>query len=332
MSAAVDIARSVPIETELARRGHRLKRVGRDLVGPCPACGGTDRFAVTPAKRLWCCRHCAKGGDVIALVQHLDGGEFLDAVQTLGGERPRREMSGQEALARMADRERQRREQEEQDRREAEAKTDYALWIWNEGTCIWDTPAQTYLTSRRCDGLFPYDRDAVFRFHRHCPYGTGRAPCLITLLRNIETDEPQAIQRTPLAEDGRKVGNRMTYGPKAGSAVKLWPQSCVNGRLVVGEGVETVLSAALHIKHRGERLDPAWAATDAGNLAGFPVLPNVQQLIILVDNDESDERGDQAGQKAAKECSSRWTCAGREVRRLMPKKMGTDFNNIVGRV
>ena len=52
MSAAVDIARSVPIEAELARRGHRLKRVGRDLVGPCPACGGTDRFAVTPAKRF----------------------------------------------------------------------------------------------------------------------------------------------------------------------------------------------------------------------------------------------------------------------------------------
>ena len=108
VSAAVDIARSVPIEAELEKRGHRLKQVGRDLIGPCPACGGTDRFAVTPAKKVWCCRGCDKGGDVIALVQHLDGGEFLDAVQTLSGERPRREMSGQEAPARMAERERQR--------------------------------------------------------------------------------------------------------------------------------------------------------------------------------------------------------------------------------
>ena len=325
MSAAVDVARSVPIEAELEKRGHRLRRVGRDLVGPCPACGGTDRFSVTPAKRLWHCRRCAKGGDVIGLVQHLDGGNFLDAVQTLSGERPRRERSGQEALARMADRERQRQDREAQDRREAEAKTD-ALRIWNEGTCIWGTPGQTYLTSRRCDGLFPYDRDAVFRFHLHCPYGTGRAPCLITLLRNIETDEPQAIQRTPLADDGRKVGDRMTLGPKTGAAVKLWPESTVRDRLVVGEGVETVLSAALHIKHRGQRLDPAWAAIDAGNLAALPVLAGVQQLTILVDNDESG-----TGSTKAKECSTRWVSAGREVRRLTPNIKGDDFNDIVRR-
>ena len=124
-------------------------------------------------------------------------------------------MSRQEALTRMADRERRRREQEDQERRENEAKTECALSIWDQGVCIWDTPAHAYLTSRRCDGLFPPDRDLVFRFHPHCPYGTGRAPCLITLLRNIETDEPQAIQRTPLADDGRKVGDRMTLGPKS---------------------------------------------------------------------------------------------------------------------
>ncbi len=214
MSAAVDIARSVPIEAELEKRGHRLKRVGRDLVGPCPACGGTDRFSVTPAKaplalpsmRQRRRRYCACPTSRRRRVPRRRSDTERRATKA-------RE-SGQEALARMADRERQRQEREEQDRREAEAKTDYALRIWNEGTCIWDTPAQTYLTSRRCDGLFPPDRDAVFRFHQHCPYGTGRAPCLITLLRNIETDEPQAIQRTPLADDGRKVGDRMTLGPK----------------------------------------------------------------------------------------------------------------------
>ena len=326
MSAAVDIARSVPIETELARRGHRLKRVGRDLVGPCPACGGADRFTVTPAKRLWYCRHCQKGGNVIDLVLHLDGGRFLDAVETLAGERLSRDTSGQEALARIMERERQRREQEKQDRRENEAKTEYALRIWNAGTCIWDTPAHAYLASRRCDGLFPPDRDAVFRFHRHCPYGTGRTPCLITLLRNIETDQPQAIQRTPLADDGRKIGDRMTYGPKSGAAVKFWPQSCVAGRLVVGEGVETVLSAALHIRHRGQRLDPAWAAIDKGNLETLPVLPGVGQLIILVDNDAGG-----TGQESARKCSRRWSDAGREVRRLTPHEQGMDFNDVAKR-
>ena len=111
MSAAVDIARSVPIEAEMARRGYQLKRSGADLAGSCPVCGGTDRFVITPKKRVWCCRQCARGGDVIALVQHLDGSEFLDAVQMLAGARPTRQMSGQEELARIKERERQSREQ-----------------------------------------------------------------------------------------------------------------------------------------------------------------------------------------------------------------------------
>ena len=327
MSGAVEIARSVPIETELARRGHRLKRVGRDLVGPCPACGGTDRFSVTPVKRLWHCRRCAKGGDVISLVQHLDGGNFLDAVQTLSGERPRRKRSGQEVLAQMMERERQRREQEEQARRQNEIKTKNALRLWDEGTCIWDTPAHAYLASRRCGDLFPPDRDAVFRFHQRCAFGDETHPCLLTLLRNIATDAPQAVHRTALTPDGQKIGRKM-QGPKVGAAVKLWPQSCARDRLVIGEGIETVLSAALNIKHRGERLDPAWAAIDAGNLKTFPVLPGVKQLIILSDNDAPDERGRQAGQEAAMECAKRWAQSNRRVEILETKIIGTDFNDI----
>jgi phage/plasmid primase-like uncharacterized protein len=328
MSAAIDTAKSVPIEQELGRRGHHLRRAGRDLFGPCPACGGTDRFAVTPTKGLWHCRHCQKGGDVIALVQHLDGGGFLDAVETLAGERPRRQQSGQEAIVRMIERERQRREQEEQERRESAAKTEYALRIWNEGVCVWGTIAQKYLASRHCDGLFPPDRDAVFRFHQRCRFGDEYLPCLLTLLRNVGTDEPQAVHRTALTPDGQKIDRKM-LGPKAGAAVKLWPQRCVTDRLVVGEGIETTLSAALHVRHRDHALAPAWAAIDAGNLAALPVIHCVQQLIILSDNDEPDKKGLQAGQDAAKECSSRWTGAGREVRRLTPNKKGADFNDIV---
>ena len=121
----------------------------------------------------------------------------------------------------------------------------------------------------------------MFRFHQRCAFGEETHPCLLTLLRNIETNEPQAVHRTALTLDGRKVDRKM-QGPKLGAAVKLWPQSCARDRLVIGEGIETVLSAALHIKHRGERLDPAWAAIDAGNLKAFPVLRGVKQLIILV--------------------------------------------------
>ena len=87
----VQRARSVPIERELERRGYNgLRRQGAELVGACPACGGEDRFAISLTKAIWNCRGCAVGGDVIKLVEHLDGVEFIVAVTTLAGEPPPR--------------------------------------------------------------------------------------------------------------------------------------------------------------------------------------------------------------------------------------------------
>src|SRR5215831_15195665 len=78
-------SRAVPIERELERRGIRLR--GRvDRYGPCPVCGGTDRFSVNVKKQVWNCRGCGLGGDVIALVKHLDRADFVAAVQILVGE------------------------------------------------------------------------------------------------------------------------------------------------------------------------------------------------------------------------------------------------------
>ena len=92
MSASIDIAtlivqsRAVPIERELERRGIKLR--GRvDRCGPWPVCGGTDRFSINVKKQVWNCRGCALGGDVIALVQHLDRTGFVTALQVLAGER-----------------------------------------------------------------------------------------------------------------------------------------------------------------------------------------------------------------------------------------------------
>jgi CHC2 zinc finger len=78
-------ARAVPIEREIERRGIKLQgEVER--VGPCPKCGGEDRFSINTEKNLWNCSGCDKGGDVIDLVQHLDGVDFETACATLAGE------------------------------------------------------------------------------------------------------------------------------------------------------------------------------------------------------------------------------------------------------
>jgi phage/plasmid primase-like uncharacterized protein len=70
----VALARAVRIEDEIARRGVRLRgKVER--VGPCPVCGGTDRFSINTRKQVFNCRGFG-GGDVIAMVQHLDGCTF----------------------------------------------------------------------------------------------------------------------------------------------------------------------------------------------------------------------------------------------------------------
>ena len=84
-NARVANARAVPIEREVERRGIKLRRSGDELIGPCPKCGGDDRFAINIAKQVFNCRGCEAGGDVIALVEHLDGVDFSHACTTLTG-------------------------------------------------------------------------------------------------------------------------------------------------------------------------------------------------------------------------------------------------------
>jgi DNA primase len=80
-------ARAVPIEDEIARRGHPLKANGAaEREGPCPICGGEDRFSINIPKQVFNCRGCGKGGDVIAMVQYLDGTDFNTACEVLTGE------------------------------------------------------------------------------------------------------------------------------------------------------------------------------------------------------------------------------------------------------
>jgi hypothetical protein len=82
----INRARAVPIEREIERRGIQLKGGKVERAGPCPICGGTDRFSINTKKQIFHCRQCGKGGDVIALVEHLDECNFVAAVRLLAGE------------------------------------------------------------------------------------------------------------------------------------------------------------------------------------------------------------------------------------------------------
>jgi len=302
------------MQAEVARRGGLgLKRIGHELIGPCPRCGGDDRFAINTAKQLWHCRACAAGGDIVDLIQHIDGVDFRTAVRTLGGDRTDMVSSGEVTK-------RDHRSMGLANQSSIDGQnTKWALKLWNDAVPIAGTLGERYLHGR---GLHDLPGDAVLRFHRSAPFGKSRSPCLLALYTDIETNEPQAIGRTALSAAGVKVG-RLSLGPTRGCAVKLTPDEDVAEGLAVGEGVETTL-AAMQLGFK-----PAWALGSSGAIARFEVLAGISALTIIADNDPPDRNGRQAGQEAALACSARWTAAGVGVIRIVPRRLGADMADII---
>lgn len=83
IDAFVDEARQVSVGEAADRLGLAgLKRVSTgEEAGPCPACGGTDRFSINRGRNAWNCRGADGGHDGISLAAHLSG---LDVSQREG--------------------------------------------------------------------------------------------------------------------------------------------------------------------------------------------------------------------------------------------------------
>lgn len=291
-------ARDVRIESEIARRGIKLHRHGKELIGPCPRCGGNDQFGVSITKQVFNCRGCGAKGDVIDLVMHLDGVDFIRAVATLTGGRD-------DSVAEIT-RQFQRRNNGEDEQRNLNAANE----IWRTTQPL-GPEAISYFNRRGININDVPDRGGL-RFDR-------RHQCIVGRFTGALDNMPRGIWRRSLSGDKPKA-----LGPMVGCVIRLWPDEEVERRLVIGEGVETVLAAATLIRHRGTLLQPAWAACSANNMENFPVLAGIETLTLLVDNDANGK-----GQKAAAACAARWAAAGRTVIQLTPKKPDTDFNDVV---
>jgi phage/plasmid primase-like uncharacterized protein len=302
--AAALVARAVRIETEIERRNIKLKGK-KELSGPCPLCGGFDRFSINTKKQVFHCRGCAVGGNVIKLVQHLDGVSFADAVAKLAGNTTVKAATSQSKPAKRDDGDDERR------------RLLLADEIWRAATPL-GSDAVAYFAKRGID-INAVPEHGGLRFHQRCWWEGRTAACIIGRFTTAISNEPRGIWRRPISGEKPK-----SLGPMAGCVLRLWPDEVVEQGLVLGEGVETVISAATRITHRGTLLQPAWAACSAGNLENFPVLSGIEALTLLVDNDASGR-----GQEAAAKCAARWSAAGREVTRLTPKIVGADFNDLV---
>lgn len=82
-------ARGADILLTAQKLGARLKKiVANEYAGPCPRCGGSDRFSVNTRKRVFNCRGSDEsGGDVIDMVRYVTGCSFIEACEFITGER-----------------------------------------------------------------------------------------------------------------------------------------------------------------------------------------------------------------------------------------------------
>jgi hypothetical protein len=260
-----------------------LRRAGVERVGPCPQCGGDDRFGINPRKGVFGCRKCGAKGDVIGLVMHVRQVSFPEALHWLCG--PRQEISAAERAQRdqAAEANRQARAAEAAQYR-ARAVAD-ARRLWNAGMAAEGTAVRDYLTRRGIEpGLYPRLAPAL-RFHPALPYmvsdggGVWRevhcGPAMLAAIQGadnrfcavhrtwLDLDQPKgkAVIADPVTGEGLQA--KKVLGAKKGGAIRL--SRGEGSVLVMGEGIETTLSACVAGAVAGASY---WAGVDLGNMAG----------------------------------------------------------------
>lgn len=195
-----------------------------------------------------------------------------------------------------------------------EQKKELALKIWEEADSAKNTLVETYLASRGLTIPVP----SSLRFHpdlKHFPSGKTY-PCMMALITHGIDGTPMAIQRTYLAGDGKGKAtiepNRMMLGFSRGGVIRFGEP---DGILMVGEGIETSLSAMAATGH------PTWAGMSTSGLTALDLPQSVKKVIVLAD-------GDDRGESAAQKCARRWTQQGRKISIARPPK-GKDFNDLL---
>jgi hypothetical protein len=321
MDLRIDQARSADILAVVRSLGATLKKTSAaEFEGPCPICGGRDRFSVNVKKNVWNCRGCRKGGDPIDLVMHVQEIGFRPTVEWITGEGKRSapirlppappskatpELEGQARL------------------NQALAKA-YAREIGP----VRGSPGEQYLREIRqidtdavADVLERTDaigwHPSVRLYEPDHSLHDQKLGCIIGIMTDPVTAKPTgAISRTYLGPDGKKIGKAKTLGRPA-EIIRLTPDEDVLGGLHIAEGLETALTGM------SKGLRPMWATGSTSIMARFPVVSGIETLTIVTDNDDNG-----AGQRACEECAARWHAAGREVFIIEPS-VGKDLNDAI---
>src|SRR5262249_48648593 len=144
---------------------------------------------------------------------------------------------------------------------DATSRSALASHIWKGSRDPRGSVVDRYLASRKL--LLPNDAGEVIRYHPALKFDGEVVSAMVSLFRDIRTNEPCGIHRTFLDGAGRKLGRKM-LGRVRGAAIKLDADEAVERGAHIGEGVETCLAAWL----AGFR--PVWVLGSAGGISAFP--------------------------------------------------------------
>lgn len=277
----------------------------RNRHGPCPVCGGKDRFRYDDKGGLgtFFCTHCG-AGDGPKLAMLFRGWQFPELLAHL--QSGNRETSGAPPVAAAL------AEREETD----EAKRQRMNRLWGKAMPITAMdPAGLYLTSRL--GRFP--TCLGLRFQPSCPYPKGdEYPAMLAVFIGPD-GTPSGLHRTYVTADGRKapvISPKLSLGPLVdGGAVRLAPPA---ERMGIAEGIETALAASILFNM------PVWAALNANRLAVWQPPEGTREVLIFADNDASF-----TGQLAAFDLAARLEARGINATIETPVVENSDWADVL---
>lgn len=280
----------------------------RNRHGPCPMCGGKDRFRFDDkdGRGTWFCNQCG-AGDGIELVKKFQGVEFKEAAAVIErhmGDAPITAARGGAPT-------------DMQVRKDMEA-------LWKRSTPITgDDLAGRYLIER---GITFMPDKVRFAADERYVDPDQRPVWMPVMVAKVEPSdaaaangERAALHRTYLSQLGGKAEvaspRKMMGTMPIGAAVRLMPHAEILG---IAEGIETALSAAALYNM------PVWAALNAGLLADWTPPAKVTTVFIFGDNDASA-----TGQAAAYGLAQRLQAKGIAVQVKLPTRTGQDWNDVL---
>jgi putative DNA primase/helicase len=249
-----------------------------------------------PKEGAWFDHATREHGDLFQLIQTVEGVTFPEAIRRAA------EIIGLSAphAPRPADRREWQRKQDERAREQATAdaadrarKSEVALALWARGFDPCGTVVETYLVQAR---KVPLPDAVAYHAIRYVPdyqwfdqatEQTYNVPVMLGLMRDIQTDEPMAVHRTALKEDGSGkaplLNAKKMLGPAGGAAIKLCPGSGITHGLTIAEGIESGL-AAWRIGFCN-----VWALGSSGAIRTFPILRGVDGLAVAGEDDAAND-------------------------------------------